>query len=170
MTKLRLTQDGSATLYSERYAQTFASERGALSEAEQVFLTGSGVVQRFAEGQTACVLEVGFGTGLNFFVTAAACLAHPAARLSYTALEQTLLDAPTVRNLAYGELLASELVEQYLVWREALSPADTSIFETERVRLELLLGNAATQDLPAEAFQTVYHDAFSPEVNAELCD
>ena len=179
MTNLRLTQDGSATLRSERYNQTFASERGALSEARHVYLTGSGVAQRLSQQvsgqvsgeQTVRVLEVGFGTGLNFFVTAAACLtpkpANPAARLCYTALEQTLLDAATVRQLRYGKLLESEFVEQYLVWRDTTA-SDNSIFETEQVRLTLLLGEATAQTLPAETFHTVYHDAFSPEVNPEL--
>ncbi len=165
MTKLHPTQDGSVTLYSERYTQTFASERGALSEAEHVYLAGSGVAERLVEGRTVRVLEVGFGTGLNFFVTAEACSKNPAARLEYTALEHTLLDAATVRQLGYGKLLASEVVEQYLVWRDVTG---VNGFETEQVRLALLLGEATAQTLPAGAFHAVYHDAFSPEVNPEL--
>ncbi len=167
MTKLQLTGDGSATLYSERYAQTFASERGALSEARSVFLEGSGVARKLTEGETVRVLEVGFGTGLNFFVTAAACLENPAARLDYTALEHTLLDAATVRSLGY-EKLQSEFVEAYLAWRGTLTPSGTCVFETGQVRLTLLLGEATAQTLPAKAFNSVYHDAFSPAVNPEL--
>ena len=169
MTKLQGTGDGSATLYSERYAQTFASARGALSEAQSVFLAGSGVATKFADGEPVRVLEVGFGTGLNFFVTAQACLENPAARLEYTALEHTLLDAATVRSLEYGRLLQSELVEVYLAWRGALAePVGRCVFETERVRLTLLLGEATRQTLPEGRFYGVYHDAFSPEVNPEL--
>ena len=168
MPKLRPTQDGSATLYSERYAQTFASERGALSEAREVFLAASGVAQKLAAGKAVKVLEVGFGSGLNFFVTAAACSAQPAARLDYAALEQTLLGAATVRQLEYGNLLKSEVVEQYLTWRELTQASETCIFETGRVRLTLLLGEATTQTLPAATFHSVYHDAFSPKVNPEL--
>ncbi len=167
MTTLHLTHDGSATLYSGRYAQTFASERGALSEAEHVYLVGSGVEQRLSEGHSVRVLEVGFGTGLNFFVTAAACRKNPAARLEYTALEHTLLDAATVQQLAYGNLLRSEVVEQYLVWRD-VRESDEGTFETEQVRLNLLLGEATAQTLPVRTFYAVYHDAFSPEVNSEL--
>ena len=85
----RPTRDGSATLYSARYGQPYASEHGALSGAKRVFLEGSRVGQRLARGETVRVLEVGFGTGLNFFVTAAACL-EGSARLEYTAREHTL--------------------------------------------------------------------------------
>jgi len=163
------TADGSATLYSERYAQTFASARGALSEARHVFLAGSGAGERLAAGVHVRVLEVGFGTGLNFFVTARACGAHPGAQLDYTALEHTLLDAETVARLGYGALLGDETIKAYLGWRAGLGtdPEPGSyIFSAGRVRLELLLGDGAAQTLP-EA-DTVYHDAFSPVVNPEL--
>ena len=170
-TEQRPTRDGSATLYSARYAQLYASEHGALSEALSVFLAGSGVGARLADGDaggTVRVLEVGFGTGLNFFVTAAACLQNPAAGLRYTALEHTLLDAPAVRGLAYDSLVGGA-VENYLRWRENLSETSgAQVFETGRVRLELRLGEASAQSLPTESFHAVYHDAFSPEVNPEL--
>lgn len=168
MTRFHPTRDGSATLYSARYAQPYASEHGALSEARGVFLEGSGVAGRLAAGRTARVLEVGFGTGLNFFVTAAACLENVAARLDYTALEHTLLNAPTVRELGYGPLVGG-VVEDYLVWRESVAGfPGRHLFKTERVRLELVVGEALEQTLPLETFGAVYHDAFSPEVNPEL--
>ena len=164
-----VTADGSATLYSGRYAQPFASARGALSEAQHVFLAGSGIEARLAAGEQLRVLEVGFGTGLNFFVTAQACEAHPNARLDYTALEHTLPDAETVAQLGYGALLGAEVVGAYLEWRAGFDPAPGScVFEWGRVRLELLLGDAAAQPLPARPVDAVYHDAFSPAVNPEL--
>ena len=164
-----VTADGSLTLYSERYAQPFASVRGALSEAREVFLAGSGIEERLAAGEHLRVLEVGFGTGLNFFVTAQACAGHPHARLDYTALEHTLLDAETVSQLGYDTLVGSELVAAYLDWRTELGDSllpGSHVFERGSVRLELLLGDAAAQPLPAA--EVIYHDAFSPAVNPEL--
>ena len=162
-----ITADSSATLYSERYAQPFASVHGALSESRHVFLGGSGVGERLAAGGQTRVLEVGFGTGLNFFVTAQACGACPHAQLDYTALEHTLLSAETVAQLEYGARIGDELVAAYLDWRSGLS-ADPGpyTFVRGRVKLELLLGDAAAQRLPAA--DAVYHDAFSPAVNPEL--
>lgn len=172
-----ITADGSATLYSACYAQTFASRRGALTESRQVFLENSGVAARFgarlgAGTDTVRVLEVGFGTGLNFFVTAQACLQTPGARLDYTALEQTLLDAATVGGLGYAAQVG-EIAEAYVSWRDGVQATDgAQVFEHKSdhaaVRLELLLGEATTQTLPTGTFHAVYHDAFSPEVNPEL--
>lgn len=164
-----MTADGSATLFSERYAQAFASQRGALAESQEVFLEGSGTAGRLAEGQSVGVLEVGFGTGLNFFVTAEACLAHPEAKLAYTALEHHLLPAASVSGLGYGALLDTDVVAHYLEWRAGLREASgTHTFERDRVRLELLLGDAPEQAMPMNMFDTVYHDGFSPDVNPEL--
>lgn len=163
----RPTRDGSATLYSRRYGQLYASEHGALSEARSVFLEGSGVGRSLARGETVRVLEVGFGSGLNFFVTAAACLGSPGG-LEYTALEHLLLDASTIRALSYG-LLVGGVVEDYLAWREGVAETSGRLtFGSGRVRLELLVGEALGQALPKEHFDAVYHDAFSPEVNPEL--
>lgn len=163
-----LTNDGSATLYSEAYAQPFASARGALSESRGVFLEGSGVGAALRAGASVRVLEVGFGAGLNFFVTAGACLAHPTARLHYSALEHTLLRAETVAALGYAP---ATVVAPYLEWRRGLGEPPTPgryLFETGAVRLELLVGDAPAQALPTGVFGTVYHDAFSPAVNPEL--
>ena len=69
-TSLVRTADGLDTLYSARYGQTYHSRHGAGTEARHVFLDGSGVADRLADGLPTRVLEVGFGTGLNFFLTA----------------------------------------------------------------------------------------------------
>lgn len=163
------TGDGSSTLYSARYGQTYGSSSGALREAREVFLENSGVAARLAAGESVRVLEVGFGTGLNFFVTAQACLEQPKARLDYTALEHTLLSAETVQRLGYEASVDRALVEAYLEWREhGDEPPGTHVFEASGVRLELLLGEATGQTLPKSSFYALYHDAFSPDVNPEL--
>src|SRR5690606_26332156 len=65
------------------------------------------------EGDVVRVLEVGFGTGLNFLVTACAALgaatAWPAGagpRLHYTALENDLPPLAALAQLDYEALLA----------------------------------------------------------------
>lgn len=163
------TSDGSCTLFSARYNQTYGSSQGALSEAQAVFLENSGVKTRLAARESVRVLEVGFGTGLNFFVTAQACLAQPGAQLHYTALEHTLLDAQTVAPLGYGAHVGDDLLTAYMSWRGNDDKAPgMNVFEVGSVKLELRLGEALTQDLPDARFEAVYHDAFSPEANPEL--
>lgn len=164
------TADGSQTLYSERYAQTFHSDKGAITESKHVFLDLSGVTERLSQKQATSVLEVGFGTGLNFFLSADQALKHKA-KLHYLALEQSLLSADIVKTLEYQqELKHKELLAAYLAFRSSLEtkPTGKHIFSYERVILELFLGEATMQVLPEGFFDAVYQDAFSPEANAEL--
>lgn len=164
-----LTADGTRTLHSERYGQTLASHHGALTESRHVFLEGSGVAARLREGREARVLEVGFGTGLNFLLTADVALSTRTP-LHYMALEHTLLDADTVRTLEYGAYLEyPALLDAYLEARATLpQESEPFSFVFGDVNLTLLLGEATAQSLPTASFDAVYQDAFSPDANPEL--
>jgi len=169
---IRRTGDGSSTLYSERYGQTFHSLHGAVSESRHVFLTGSGVAGRLAAGQPSRVLEIGFGTGLNCWLTADAALAG-GAELELISLEQAVLPAAVLRGLEFGSVLQQpQLLEEYLAFRESLPevvPAGRfSVKLGPQVQLALLVGEATSQELPTDWADAVYHDAFSPDANAEL--
>lgn len=165
------TADGSASLYSERYQQTFHSHKGALSESRHVFLGGTGITGRAARGEALRVLEVGFGSGLNFFLSADVCEEH-GARLHYVALEQTLLPAEIISRLGYqAHLMDPQLLNDYLTWRETLgeNPRGQRVWVTrEGIRLELILADATQASLPEDAFDAIYLDAFSPDANPEL--
>lgn len=167
MPTLLTTADGSKTLYSETYAQTFHSHNGALAEARHVFLEGSGVAARLAAKQPVRVLEVGFGTGLNFLLSADLALERGSS-LHYCALERELLPASTVERLGYRDHLThGELADSLL---RALEDARSGqrIAVAPGVTLELLLGEATAQRLPAAGFDAIYQDAFSPDANPEL--
>lgn len=144
------TSDGSRTLHSDRYAQTYRSLHGALTESRHVFLEGSGVAERLRAGRSTAVLEVGFGTGLNFLVTARAWElleghagpdrsaapersapamdvgarpvgANSPVGLSYTALENELPPLARLAALGYEELLAPSVVPRRLLsWLASL--------------------------------------------------
>lgn len=165
------TADGSATLFSAPYGQTFHSIKGALSEARHVFLEASGVLEKLTGGCAVKVLEVGFGTGLNFFLSADAALKGDTS-LEYTALERNLLEADTVRGLAYDvHLECPELAEAYLTFRASLPklvPEGVYLWAFDRVRLELCVGEATAQNFVDDTYRAVYQDAFSPDANPEL--
>lgn len=175
------TADGSKTLHSERYAQTFHSDKGAVTESKHVFLESSEAAPKLRAGESVSVLEIGYGTGLNFFLTADVALKHQA-KLTYVALEQTLLPSSVIQQLGYEEHLENkEILESYLAFRQSL-PENVKeghyVFEVEKVKLELLVGEATTQILganligtslfDASLFDAIYQDAFSPDVNPEL--
>jgi tRNA U34 5-methylaminomethyl-2-thiouridine-forming methyltransferase MnmC len=168
------TADGSDTLFSAVYGQTYHSINGALTEAEHVFLRGAGVEARPTAGLPTRVLEVGFGAGLNFWATVRCSLAR-AGKLDYVALEKNLLPAETLAQLNYGALLGESVAE---LWQQFLElplfapggpPPGEAVWQaTDRLRLTLVIGEATTAHLPPGGYHAVYLDAFSPNVNPEL--
>lgn len=166
------THDGSDTLYSAAYRQTFHSIFGALQETEHVFLQATGVAQRLAAGQPTRILEVGFGTGLNFWAT----LRHHRAgnsRLEYVALEKELLPAGVLVQLNPGRPLApiEDLRQAFITWRVTLPEPLPPALRWEPAgtfRLDLILGDAAQIEIPRRRYHAIYHDPFSPETNPEL--
>ncbi len=154
-----------------------------------MFLQGSGTADRLAAGEDCAVLEVGFGTGLNFLVTAVAAAAAaddvaassassavsgaPAPKLRYAALERELPPTALLARLDYAGLLApSPLPAELLAWLRLLerSAATTGRHgfvprSSPTVALELVLGEATSHDLVPSAgsaaapTQGVSHDA-----------
>ena len=60
------TQDGSTTIYLPEWEESYHSKHGAVQEAYHVFIkNGFSLFQ----GKPITVLEIGFGTGLNAFIT-----------------------------------------------------------------------------------------------------
>lgn len=166
------TEDGTDTLFSPEYNQTYHSTFGALTESEHVFLQSSGVAARLQAGKATDILEVGFGTGLNFWLTAQRAKENQA-RLHYVALEQYLLSTSTLRQLNHDQLpkSAAQVRTAFLGWREQLPASDSGRHQwqyDEYGQLELILGDATQVEIPAHQFHAIYHDAFSPEANPAL--
>lgn len=111
------TSDGSLTLLHTGLNQTYHSVNGALQEAQHVFLQqGLQYFLRQSGTATARVLEIGFGTGLNFLVSAAYCLQNGIS-LTYTGVEPFPLNRETLRESEYGRLLpGTGNWERFLSW------------------------------------------------------
>lgn len=164
--RLDATADGSATLFDPAVQQGFHSGFGAATEARHVFLAGARLEATDAEPFR--VLEVGFGTGLNFLVTADAARARGVS-LTYLAMERRLPPADLLRALDHRSALhhpdlADALIEargdapEAGAWRPALPGVD----------LTVVLGDARTAALPRDWADALYHDAFSPAADPEL--
>ena len=91
MLKIQKTLDGLDTFYSTEYNQTYHSKHGVLQEARYVFLEGSDISQKIKSENKVSILEIGFGTGFNFFLTADLALKYKTG-LTYYAVEKNLPD------------------------------------------------------------------------------
>ena len=163
------TDDGSWTLESVRYGESYRSRRGAVLEARHVFVEGAGVAARLAGGQPTRVLEIGLGTGLNLVLTATLALRH-GTPLAYVAVEHDPLPAPVIASLALERVADPGFVAALLAWRAAWDASAGAAPPTLRhgvVCLRVIHADAVTAPLP-EGVHAVYLDGFSPRVNPEL--
>jgi tRNA U34 5-methylaminomethyl-2-thiouridine-forming methyltransferase MnmC len=161
---IQLTSDGSHTLFSERYGVTYHSRFGAVTESMHVFIN-AGLRFKAAVQNHVDVLETGFGTGLNAFLT----LLEAERRnltVRYTGLETNPVSEAQALTLNYAEQLGvpernRDLLQMHTAaWGESVPFAPHFFFE----KLALPI-----QDFQAkEAFDVVYFDAFAPQAQPEL--
>ncbi|MFK7905445.1 MAG: hypothetical protein AB8B69_09985, partial [Chitinophagales bacterium] len=113
--KLITTTDGSHSLYVPELNETYHSKHGAIQESNHIFIeAGLKDLQR-KESLTnpLHILEIGFGTGLNAFLTR---LAASNFAVNYSSLEAYPLSKEITSALNYPDILA-------------VSEADKKIFE-----------------------------------------
>ncbi len=169
-------EDGTAggSPYSPRFGDRYRSELGGLEQAREVFLKGCGLPAAWAGQPQWCVLETGFGLGLNFLVTWAAWAADPQRPrlLHFVSTEAFPASAEDVLRSArsHPELIpfAEELKRQ--LW--GLLPGFHRLtFEGGQVLLTLCIGDAkAMLREPCFEADSVYLDGFSPLLNPDIWD
>ncbi|HVV55998.1 MAG TPA: tRNA (5-methylaminomethyl-2-thiouridine)(34)-methyltransferase MnmD [Mucilaginibacter sp.] len=123
------TADGSNTIYSTDVGEHYHSTNGALQESRHVFLN-SGLIyflekdmpkvspyggDRIAIGLEGAVsiLEVGFGTGLNFLLSAEYCMSN-GIRLDYTGIESFPLNKEFVMQTGYDQYIAQPVWDSFI--------------------------------------------------------
>lgn len=160
--------------YSPRFGDRYHSELGGLSQAREVFLKGCGLPAAWAEQSQWCVLETGFGLGLNFLVTWQAWKIDPLRPrlLHFVSTEAFPASAEDVLRSARTHLdllpFANELQGQ--LWG-LLPGIHRLVFEGGRVLLTLCIGDAKAM-LREQSFvaDSVYLDGFSPQRNPDIWD
>ena len=113
--ELEQTADGSYTLYVPELDEHYHSVNGAVQESRHVFIE-AGLHQ--LEREEITVFEVGFGTGLNAFLTLLDAEQHRK-RITYYSAELYPLRMEVVQSLNYGELISEERKEDFYALHEA---------------------------------------------------
>ena len=174
--RIEWLDDGTAggSPYSPRFGDRYRSELGGLEQAREVFLKGCGLPAAWARQPQWCVLETGFGLGLNFLATWAAWKADPLRPrlLHFVSLEAFPASAEDVLRSArtHPELLPFAQALQRQLW--GLLPGfHRLVFEGGQVLLTLCIGDAKAM-LRESSFEadSVYLDGFSPQCNPDIWD
>lgn len=163
--KPEITADGSVTFYIPEIDEHYHSTNGAIIEALHVYLKEALLhyIER-VQPRRVRILEVGFGTGLNAFLTLirAEELRIP---IHYTTLELYPLDMERVEMLNYPQQVEKGDAALFkslhaAQWNETV--AVTPLFSIEKREIDLV-------NNPLEGmFDVVYFDAFAPDKQPEM--
>jgi len=158
---LRITRDGSHTLFSPVANECYHSQFGAMRESEHVFIQA---------GWENClksdlrIFEVGFGTGLNAFLSLLRA-EKDRKKVHYSSLELYPIEMKTAEELNYFELTdkarKADFLKLHLAeWNK--TTAITPFFSLEKIRADF-----STFE-PTGFYDLFYFDAFSPEKQPEM--
>jgi len=154
---LLTTGDGSPTLVSSRYRESYHPREGARTQAERLFVGLSGI-DRLPEAR---VVEVGFGLGINFWASLHAVRSRGGV-LFYLALEPEPVPVAVLDRVLTGCHLAAGEAERFLVaWERGLD----FVLAGEGYLLEVRFVPVERAGLPLAWADAVYYDPFSPRAN-----
>jgi tRNA U34 5-methylaminomethyl-2-thiouridine-forming methyltransferase MnmC len=152
------TADGSKTIYNAEVGENYHSKHGALQESQHVFLNSG--LRYFLAGTDAnevSILEVGFGTGLNFLLSADFCTAKNIT-LNYTGIEAYPLSEEMLSQTGYEEYVPAT------IWQSFLNNYSQSLQQPVRLNPYVQLYTAHSQLLnfsTDQLFNVIYFDAFA---------
>lgn len=160
------TDDGSVTIHLPEWNEQYHSKHGAVQEARHVFLKMG--LHHFLEANKSkelSILEIGFGTGLNAFLTlleAESLNIH----INYTGVEAYPVPPEEVKLLNYPE--ASQAEENAalffklheVAWKKSSSISNNFSLKKMEMKFHEINDNSL--------YDLIYFDAFGARVQPEL--
>jgi tRNA U34 5-methylaminomethyl-2-thiouridine-forming methyltransferase MnmC len=158
---LRITEDGTPTLFVQEMDEPYHSLHGAIRESRHVFIRqGLLTMQESA----LRILEVGFGTGLNALLTLNESISLNK-DIYYHAVEKYPLNRPEYRPLNYEKFIDQAPEGAFDRMHEC--PWGKEVQISERFVLYKETADFRSMNVPPP-IHLVYFDAFSPEKQPEL--
>lgn len=162
--------------FSDRYGDVYFSTDSGLEEKRHVFLRGNRLAERYAalsEGESFCIGETGFGTGLNFLCAWQLFeqVAPHGASLDFFSIEKFPLNDDELRTaLALWPELHAQAEVLLARWSRRVPGWNRWSFADGRVRLTLAICDVAEAlpQLPAGCADAWFLDGFSPAKNPDM--
>ncbi|MEM0518606.1 MULTISPECIES: tRNA (5-methylaminomethyl-2-thiouridine)(34)-methyltransferase MnmD [Aequorivita] len=158
------TADGSYSLHINEWNEQYHSKHGAIAEALHVFIK-EGLHYWFSENKEpgVSILEIGFGTGLNAFLTFLETEKNSFA-VNYTGIEAYPLQIDEIRQLNYASLLNTS-EEKFIQFHDAPWEEKTRFSEKFHLaKIQQFFSEISVEN----AFNLIYFDAFGIRVQPEL--
>lgn len=156
------TADGSKTIHIPEWNENYHSHHGAKQEAEHVFIQAG--LRQFETHDSILILEIGFGTGLNAWLTAIAN-EEKKRHIHYQGIEAFPVDSDEMIALNYAQLfpehenIYSKIYQSN--WNQEIAISPFFSLTKWKTTLQHFQTSPASIDL-------IYFDAFGPRVQEEL--
>ena len=162
--EILLTDDGSVTIHLPEWNEQYHSKHGAIAEAIHVFIeTGLEHWIHKNAKQEISILEIGFGTGLNAFLTSLEATKKDL-QINYAGIEAYPISGEEIKQLNYAALLdASEEIFQKLHQSSWETPSEISRNFTLTKREQFF-----SEIKDSNLYNVIYFDAFGARVQPEL--
>lgn len=171
--KILPTEDGSVTIFIPEWNESYHSKHGAVREALHVFIKNG--LNKVNSKDEVSILEIGFGTGLNSFLTLLNSM-YENREIHYTGLEKYPVTEEEYKSLNYPSVIEG------LLNKNSFTKDELNLFYFEIMKAEwnkfvtinksFFLKKCQSDffkfDYPKAKFDLVYFDAFSARVQPEL--
>ena len=155
------TNDGSTTIHLDDWNETYHSKHGAIQEAYHVFIKNG---LALFDKQSISILEVGFGTGLNCFITYLESFKNDRI-VHYTGVEAYPIDLSEAIQMNYPDQIGASEKNIFktlheCTWNQKNSIASNFILTKRKQFFQEI------NDI--DAYDLIYFDAFGYRVQPEL--
>ena len=157
-----ITDDGSTTIRIPDWDENYHSTHGAIQEAKHVFIKNG--LNLFQKQDSISILEIGFGTGLNAFITFLETVNKE--KVNYVGVEAYPISSEEIAQMNYvSELQATQ-------YQEIFDKMHTSDWESKQIITDnfiLTKRKQFFQDIDdKEQYDLIYFDAFGFPLQPEL--
>lgn len=159
--QIRLTGDGSHTLYLPDIDEHYHSHFGALTESTHIFINAG---LKSIPGNELSIMEVGFGTGLNALLTAMAA-EEDHRKITYTSLEKYPLPLSLLEKINHSVIAGPQGTQLFNLIHAA--PWGEYFTVSEWFKIKKIVTDLVTDPLSGE-FDLIYFDAFGPDKQPEM--
>ena len=165
--KIVPTADGSNTIYNPQVGENYHSTHGALQESRHVFLKSG--LQYFVDRSenpllAVSILEVGFGTGLNFLLTADFCIEKNIS-LDYTGIEAYPLNDEMIGQTGYSQYISPNIWQQFVEQYPKALTGEVLINPNSKLQI---VHSTLNNFQSAQQYDIIYFDAFAVGKQPEM--
>jgi tRNA U34 5-methylaminomethyl-2-thiouridine-forming methyltransferase MnmC len=156
------TKDGSDTLLNDSLNVTYHSINGALQESLHVFIK-EGYKKLDTNKDKIRILEIGFGTGLNAWLTFLETINNPSISVEYIALEPFPIEKEIIKKLNFPHLNTQNEECSFQQFHQKIE--DNSFDSNFHIKI---LNVKWEEFIDANKFDLIFYDAFGPEDQPEM--